>query len=58
MPSTITYNFGDVLLVAFPFTNLQAAKKRPAVIDPIVSRPVLQYHMVKVAPEVLNDTTV
>jgi len=26
------YNFGDVILVAFPFTNLQATKKRPAVI--------------------------
>lgn len=58
MPSTTAYDFGDVVLVDFPYTNLQATKKRPAVIDPIVSRPVLQYHMVKVAPEVLNDTTV
>ncbi len=32
MPSTTSYNFGDVVLVAFPFTNLQATKKRPAVI--------------------------
>lgn len=32
MPSTTPYNFGDVVLVAFPFTNLQATKKRPAVI--------------------------
>lgn len=32
MPSTTNYNFGDVVLVAFPFTNLQATKKRPAVI--------------------------
>jgi len=32
MPSTTPYNFGDVVLVAFPFTNLQASKKRPAVI--------------------------
>lgn len=32
MPSTTSYNFGDVVLVAFPFTNLQANKKRPAVI--------------------------
>lgn len=32
MPSTTTYNFGDVVLVAFPFTNLQATKKRPAVV--------------------------
>ncbi len=27
-----TYNFGDVVLVGFPFTNLQTTKKRPAVI--------------------------
>lgn len=26
------YKFGDVVLVGFPFTNLQATKKRPAVI--------------------------
>lgn len=32
MPSMTPYSFGDVVLVAFPFTNLQAAKKRPAVI--------------------------
>ncbi|MFA5630429.1 MAG: type II toxin-antitoxin system PemK/MazF family toxin [Porticoccaceae bacterium] len=32
MPSTTTYNFGDVVLVGFPFTNLQTTKKRPAVI--------------------------
>ena len=32
MPSMTPYNFGDVVLVAFPFTNLQATKKRPAVI--------------------------
>jgi len=32
MPSTTSYDFGDVVLVAFPFTNLQATKKRPAVI--------------------------
>jgi len=30
--STTTYSFGDVVLVAFPFTNLSARKKRPAVI--------------------------
>ncbi len=32
MPSTTRYNFGDVVLVGFPFTNLQATKKRPAVV--------------------------
>ena len=32
MPSMTPYNFGDVVLVAFPFTNLQATKKRPAVV--------------------------
>ena len=32
MPSMTSYNFGDVVLVSFPFTNLQATKKRPAVI--------------------------
>lgn len=32
MPSTTSFNFGDAVLVAFPFTNLQATKKRPAVI--------------------------
>nr|VFK59133.1 MAG: hypothetical protein BECKUNK1418G_GA0071005_100641 [Candidatus Kentron sp. UNK]VFK69038.1 MAG: hypothetical protein BECKUNK1418H_GA0071006_100933 [Candidatus Kentron sp. UNK] len=26
------YNFGDVVLVGFPFTNLQTTKKRPAVV--------------------------
>ena len=32
MPSTTNYNFGDVVLVVFPFTNLQATKKRLAVV--------------------------
>jgi mRNA interferase MazF len=32
MPSTTAYNFSDVVLVGFPFTNLQTTKKRPAVI--------------------------
>ena len=32
MPSMTRYNFGDVVLVAFPFTSLQATKKRPAVV--------------------------
>ena len=32
MQSMTPYNFGDVVLVSFPFTNLQATKKRPAVI--------------------------
>ena len=32
MPSMTDYKFGDVVLVGFPFTNLQTTKKRPAVI--------------------------
>lgn len=32
MPSTTASNFGDVVLVGFPFTNLHATKKRPAVV--------------------------
>ena len=32
MPLTTNYKFGDVVLVGFPFTNLQATKKRPAVV--------------------------
>lgn len=39
MPSTTNFEFGDVVLVGFPFTNLQAAKKRPAV---IISRKTYQ----------------
>jgi mRNA interferase MazF len=39
MPSTISYDFGDVVLVRFPFTNLQATKKRPAV---VISRKTYQ----------------
>ena len=39
MPPTTNYNFGDVVLVAFPFTNLQATRKRPAV---IISRKTYQ----------------
>jgi mRNA interferase MazF len=32
MPSTISYNFGDVVLVPFPFTDQTTIKKRPAVV--------------------------
>ncbi len=32
MPTTTTCNFGDVVLVSFPFTNLRTTKKRPAVV--------------------------
>lgn len=32
MPFTTACKFGDVVLVSFPFTNLQASKKRPAVV--------------------------
>lgn len=41
MPPTTNYNFGDVVLVGFPFTNLQATKKRPAV---IISDTIYQQH--------------
>ncbi len=30
MPSTTNYDFGDVVLVPFPFSNQTAVKKRPA----------------------------
>jgi mRNA interferase MazF len=32
MPSMTPCNFGDVVLVASPFTNLQTTKQRPAVV--------------------------
>ncbi len=45
MPSTTSYDFGDVVLVSFPFTNLQATKKRPAV---IISRKTYQQNRLDV----------
>ena len=32
MPSTTSCDFGDVILVPFPFTDQSGAKKRPAVV--------------------------
>jgi mRNA interferase MazF len=32
MPPTTAYNFGDLVLVPFPFTDQSGAKKRPAVV--------------------------
>jgi mRNA interferase MazF len=32
MPSTTSFDFGDVLLVPFPFSNQTTVKKRPAVV--------------------------
>jgi mRNA interferase MazF len=32
MPSMTAYNFGDVILVPFPFTDQSQAKQRPAVV--------------------------
>lgn len=32
MPNTTGYEFGDVVLVAFPFTNQLGSKQRPAVV--------------------------
>ena len=39
MPTTTAYEFGDVVLVPFPFTDQRTTKRRPAV---IVSSPA--YH--------------
>lgn len=32
MPTTTAYEFGDVILVPFPFTDQTISKKRPAVV--------------------------
>lgn len=42
MPFMTLFEFGDVVLVGFPFTNLQTIKQRPAVI--LSSRNYQQQH--------------
>ncbi|HET9680136.1 MAG TPA: type II toxin-antitoxin system PemK/MazF family toxin [Gammaproteobacteria bacterium] len=32
MPNTTSYNFADIVLVRFPFTNQNGVKQRPAVV--------------------------
>jgi len=32
MPSMTPFEFGDIILVSFPFTDQTATKKRPAVV--------------------------
>ncbi len=32
MPSTTSYNTGDIVLVRFPFTDFSGSKKRPALV--------------------------
>ncbi|WP_348918254.1 type II toxin-antitoxin system PemK/MazF family toxin [Adonisia turfae] len=39
----MSHNFGDVILVPFPFTNQAAIKRRPAVI--VSSDPYNQHHI-------------
>ena len=41
MPTTTVYNFGDIVLVPFPFTNQTTTKKRPAA---IISTPSYNQH--------------
>lgn len=59
----IDYNFGDIILVEFPHTDLQQTSKRPALIlydsgdqDVLVARITTQQHSTEADYKILNWT--
>ena len=56
MLSTTSYNFGDVVLVPFPFTNQASSKRRPAVI--ISSYAYHQHHPDLIVMAITSQKTV